>query len=104
MVIHELLFGGVWAEPEFTWDRLQNMPKQRNRDCAQEKNGIRVVCSNQLTVNTPGSVTVRTFGRTETIWGLEVNGLVKTLRNGEKQGEPCDYSGEEAELSVFVSR
>jgi hypothetical protein len=43
MVIHELLFGGVWAEPEFTWDRLQNMPKQRNRDCAQEKNGIRVV-------------------------------------------------------------
>ena len=49
MVIHELLFGGDWAEPGFTRDRRQDSPKQRN-GLAPPIHARCRECSNQVTV------------------------------------------------------
>jgi hypothetical protein len=50
MGIHELLFGGDWAEHGFVRDRPQDRPKRRNGFGAADSRTV-PECSNQVTIN-----------------------------------------------------
>jgi hypothetical protein len=89
MGIHELLFGGEWAEPGFTRDRRQESPKRRNGFGAAVSRAVPERL-NQVTVHGRGPAAGRVWSN-ENNWGPRGKRQV-TPRNDGKQGEKCDYS------------
>jgi hypothetical protein len=78
MVVHELLFGGDWAEPGFTGDRRQDSPKRRN--------GFGAADSRAVLRMFESSDRQRARARRQTHWvGREKSG---TLRQRADQNTP----------------